>query len=83
MEVPSSTEWSLNAGENQFVANTWVEVGKEGVDVKIKALQAYSGVMRPYPHPRSVEALSGLAAYRGAQAGVNYAEAFQCVFRSV
>jgi len=83
MEVPSSTEWSLNAGENQFIANTWVEIGKDGVDVKIEALQAYSGVMRPYPHPRSVEALTGLAAYRGAQAGVNYAEAFQCVFRSV
>jgi len=83
MEVPSSTEWSLNADENQFIANTWVEIGKDGVDVKIEALQAYSGVMRPYPHPRSVEALTGLAAYRGAQAGVNYAEAFQCVFRSV
>lgn len=83
MEVSSSTEWSLNAGENQFIANTWVEIGKDGVDVKIEALQAYSGVMRPYPHPRSVEALTGLAAYRGAQAGVNYAEAFQCVFRSV
>ena len=83
MEVPSSTEWSLNAGENQFVPNTWVEIGKECVDKKIEALKAYSGVMRPYPHPRSVEALSGLASYRGAQAGVNYAEAFQCVFRSV
>ena len=83
MEVPSSTEWSLNSGENMFVPNTWVEVGKEGVDKKIEALDAYSGVMRPYPHPRSVEALTGLAAYRGAQAGVNCAEAFQCVFRSV
>ena len=83
MEVPSSTEWSLNSGENMFVPNTWVEVCKDGVDKKIEALDAYSGVMRPYPHPRSVEALTGLAAYRGAQAGVNYAEAFQCVFRSV
>lgn len=83
MEVPSSTEWNLNAGENAFVPNTWVEIGKDGVDVKIKALDAYTGVMRPYPHPRSVEALSGLAAYRGAQAGVNYAEAFQCLFRSL
>lgn len=37
--------------------------------------------MRPYPHPRSDEALLGLAAYRGAQAGVKYAEAFECAFR--
>ena len=83
MEVPSSTEWSLNSGDNQFVPNTWVEVGKDGVDKKIEALQAYSGVMRPYPHPRSVEALTGLAAYRGAQAGVNYAESFETVLRSL
>lgn len=82
MEVPSSTEWSLNSAENRFIPNTWVEVGKDGVNEKIKALSAYAGVMRPYPHPRSNEALEGLAAYRGAQAGVNYAEAFECVFRS-
>lgn len=83
MEVPSSTEWSLNSGENLFKPNVWVEVGFEGVETKIEALNAYSGVMRPYPHPRSREALEGLAAYRGAQAGRDYAEAFECVFRSV
>ena len=83
MEVPSSTEWSLNSAENRFIPNTWIEVDKEGVETKIKALNAYAGVMRPYPHPRSNEALEGLAAYRGAQAGVNYAEAFECVFRSL
>lgn len=83
MEVPSSTEWSLNSAENRFTPNTWVEVGKIGVKKKIEALEAYSGVMRPYPHPRSVEALEGLAAYRGAQAGIDYAEAFESVFRMV
>ena len=80
MEVPSSTEWSLDASSNRFTPNMFVEVGKEGVDVKLKALAAYTGVMRPYPHPRSVEALTGLAACRGAQAGCNYAEAFESVF---
>lgn len=80
MEVPSSTEWSLNSAENRFTPNTWIEIGKEGVNVKIEALSAYAGVMRPYPHPRSREALEGLAAYRGSQAGCNYAEAFEAVF---
>ena len=43
--------------------------------------------MNPYPHPRSKEALKGLAAYRGAQAGCNYAENqfsppfFECAFK--
>ena len=82
MEVPSSTEWSLNSAENRFLPNTWIEVGEKGLKVKIAALEAYIGVMRPYPHPRSLEALTGLAAYRGTQAGLNYAEAFECVFRS-
>ncbi len=83
MEVPSCTEWSLNSSENRFQPNTWVEIGREGLEKKLVALDAYVGVMRPYPHPRSTEALTGLAAYRGSQAGIDYAEAFECVFRSV
>ena len=82
MEVPSSTEWSSDSSANRFVPNMFVEIGKEGVKVKLKALEVYTGVMRPYPHPRSTEAIEGLAAYRGVQAGCNYAEAFECVFRS-
>lgn len=81
MEVLSSTEWSFDSSANRFMPNYFVEVGKEGIDLKIKALSMYKGVMRPYPHPRSNEALEGLAAYRGAQSGCNYAEAFECVFQ--
>lgn len=80
MEVLSSTEWSLDSSANRFTPNYFVEIGKEGVDVKLQALAEYKGVMRDYPHPRSEEALRGLAAYRGAQAGCNYAEAFECVY---
>ena len=29
MEVPSSTEWSLNTAQNRFVPNLFVEVGKD------------------------------------------------------
>ena len=82
MEVPSSTEWSLNSSQNRFTPNLFVEVGQDGIDKKIEALSAYDGVMRLFPHPRSKEALTGLAAFRGAQAGLEYAEAFECVFRS-
>lgn len=80
MEVPSSTEWSLDSSSNRFNPNVFVEIGQGGVEIKKKALKAYKGVMRDYPHPRSDEALNGLAAYRGVQAGCNYAEAFECVF---
>ena len=80
MEVLSSTEWSLDSSANRFTPNCYVEIGKEGLSVKIEALGAYKGVTRAYPHPRSREALEGLAAYRGSQAGCRYAEAFECVF---
>lgn len=83
MEVLSSTEWSVNTAMNRFTPNQYVEVGEDGVDTKIKALSIYRGVMRSYPHPRSNEAIKGLAAYRGAQSGCNYAEAFECAFRRV
>lgn len=81
MEVPSSTEWSLDSSANRFTPNYFVEIGKDGVALKLKALEAYKGVMRPYPHPRSKEAIEGLAAYRGGQGGCYYAEAYECVFR--
>lgn len=81
MEVLSSTEWSFDSSANRFTPNYFVEIGKEGVNKKLQALEAYKGVMRDYPHSRSAEAIQGLAAYRGVQAGCNYAEAFECVMR--
>lgn len=83
MEVPSSTEWSVDTTTNRFQPNTYIEIGTEGIDTKIKALSHYRGVMRDYPHPRSNKGLTGLASYRGMQAGLNYAEAFECVFRRI
>lgn len=81
MEVPSCTEWKINSAMVTFNPNCYVEVGKEGVDAKVKALSMYRGVMRPYPHPRSAEFIEGLAAYRGGQWGLMYAEAFEVVMR--
>lgn len=82
MEVPSCTEWKINSAMVSFNPNCYVEVGKDGVDAKVKALSMYRGVMRPYPHPRSAEFIEGLAAYRGGQWGLMYAEAFEVVMRA-
>lgn len=83
MEIPSSTEWNLNPTLHPFIPNLFVEVKEDGINTKIKALSQYEGVMRPYPHPRSETAIKGLAAYRGGQAGLEYAEAFESAFRRV
>lgn len=82
MECLSATDWSL-ATEGKFDPNTFVEIGEDGIDAKINALQIYRDIMRPYPHPRSEECVKANATVRGAQSGTNYAEAFQCVLRRI
>lgn len=82
MEVPSCSEWAINSAFQKFIPNCYVEVGEDCVDAKIKALSMYRGVMRPYPHPRSAEYIKGLAAVRGSEWGLTYAEAFQVVLRN-
>lgn len=79
-EVLSSTDWSL---EKQMTPNLFMVIGESGVQRKIEALGMFHEVLRPFPHPRSSQVLSGLAAVRGAQAGADYAEGFQQVFRVI
>ena len=81
-ETACATEWALDSAKNSFEPNYFVEIGEEGLEIKMKAITNYAGLSRKYPHPNSRETYEGLAAYRGAQSGCNYAEAFQCVFRS-
>ena len=82
MEVPSCTEWKINNAMVGFNPNCYVEVGQEGVEAKVKALSMYRGVMRTYPHPRSAEYITSLAAMRGGQWGQKYSEAFEVVLRA-
>jgi LmbE family N-acetylglucosaminyl deacetylase len=77
MEVPSSTDWAFPVDGQQFRPDTFIEIGEEGLRKKIEALYAYEGVMRPYPHPRSDDAISALAVLRGSQVGRNLCEGFQ------
>jgi LmbE family N-acetylglucosaminyl deacetylase len=81
MEVLSSTEWVFAGNGHSFTPDAFFPAG-ETLEKKVKALSEYSGVMRPLPHPRSREVIYGLAAYRGSQSGLPYAEAFRTAFRS-
>jgi LmbE family N-acetylglucosaminyl deacetylase len=83
MEISSSTDWSFPIGYGGFAPNTYLELGEEGLNKKLESLSNYRGVMRDFPHPRSVEAITGLAAKRGGESGYKYAEAFQMVFQGL
>lgn len=79
MEVQSATDWSFGVEKVLFTPNLFIEINNE-LEQKIEALSCYRSVMREYPHPRSPEAIRGLAAYRGGQSGQKFSEAFQTVF---
>jgi LmbE family N-acetylglucosaminyl deacetylase len=77
MEIPSSTDWAFPVDGQQFRPDTFIEIGETGLVKKLEALHSYKGVMRPYPHPRSDEAIRALAVLRGSQVGRNLCEGFQ------
>lgn len=74
-EVPSSTEWNAVGGAGYFAPNYFIDVS-ETLDVKIKAFQLLDFEVRPWPHPRSIEAIEHQAKSRGASVGVSAAETF-------
>ncbi len=77
IEIPSSTDWAFPIDGQQFMPDTFIEIGEEGLRLKLEALYAYEGVMRTYPHPRSDEAIRALAVLRGSQIGRNLCEGLQ------
>lgn len=74
-EVLSSSEWNTTAA---FPANAFQDVSGQ-IERKIEAMAAYGEEMREAPHPRSAEVIRALACFRGAQAGLRYAEGFSLV----
>jgi LmbE family N-acetylglucosaminyl deacetylase len=79
MEIPSATDWRFPTLGPVFEPNEYVGIDAT-IDAKLAALAKYRKVMRPFPHPRSGEAIRGLAAMRGGECGLGHAEAFQTVF---
>ena len=80
-EVASSSEWQTPGSAPTFLPNWFVDISDQWKR-KREALVAYTSEMRQWPHARSLEALEYLARWRGAQVGVEAAEAF-CLLREV
>jgi N-acetylglucosamine malate deacetylase 1 len=81
-ETASSTEWAPPFPGSVFSPNLFVDITTT-LPVKLDAMRAYeqtfAGEMRPFPHPRSYQALEANCRRRGATAGVGAAEAFMLV----
>ena len=74
-EVASSTEWRPPGSGEPFIPNWFVDISAT-LATKLRALECYRSELRPFPHPRSPEAVEALARWRGATSGVAAAEAF-------
>jgi LmbE family N-acetylglucosaminyl deacetylase len=79
-EVLSSTDWAPPIG-TAFQPNSFFDVA-DTMQIKLDALDAFEGALKPFPHSRSRENLQHLAYLRGGQAGVRMAEAF-CLVRDI
>lgn len=74
-EVASSTEWQPPYSAPPFLPNWFVDI-TQSLERKLAAMAAYSGELRSWPHPRSLEALNSQARWRGSSVGCEAAEAF-------
>jgi len=74
-EILSSTEWNYPLS---FSPDTFYDVS-EMIDLKIKAMEAYTSELCEYPHPRSLDGIELSAKYQGMRVGKEYVEAFKSV----
>ena len=77
-EIPSSTEWSFQMLSPQFKPTIFYDV-TDTIDLKIQGMESYRSETRPFPHPRSPQALRAIARRWGSVIGVPYAEPFELV----
>ncbi len=81
-ETPSGTEWRASSDPRHFIPNLFIEVSEGNLAAKIKGMESYEFEKRPFPHPRSPEALKIQSQRWGISIGCDYAEAF-CVIRQI
>jgi LmbE family N-acetylglucosaminyl deacetylase len=77
-ETLSETDWSPTRADSVFIPSVFIDI-EHHLATKLKAMACYSTELKPFPHPRSLDALEALARVRGATAGLAAAEAFAVV----
>lgn len=75
-ECISETEFAPALSERVFQPNYFVDV-TDHFEKKLEMMKVYESELGEHPFPRSIDNITALAHFRGATAGVKYAEAFQ------
>ena len=76
--TPSATEWDVPVLKRPFEANEYVDIS-DFLETKLEGLAAYETEIRPYPHPRSAEAVSATSRACGQKVGMAHAEEFMMI----
>jgi len=77
-EVASSSEWAFDQFEPTFQPSLFVDI-EATLMRKVKAMELYESEARPFPHPRSGDALIHAARHTGARVGMKAAEGFHTI----
>lgn len=77
-ECISETEFAPALPEKVFLPNYYVDISSF-MERKLEIMQVFESELGSHPFPRSLQNLKALATFRGATAGVEYAEAFQMI----
>jgi len=84
-EIASSTDWAPPIPGSVFTPNLYLDISGT-LEVKLTAMKAYADTytseVRPFPHPRSMEALTAYAQRHGAVSGMLAAEPFMLLRES-
>ncbi|SEW44466.1 N-acetylglucosaminyl deacetylase, LmbE family [Chitinophaga sp. YR573] len=75
-ECISETEFAPALPEKAFIPNYYVDISAY-LEEKLDIMKLYASELGDHPFPRSLDNIKALAHFRGATAGVQYAEAFQ------
>lgn len=75
-ECISETEFAPALPEKIFIPNYFVDITKY-LNSKLEVMKVFESELEEHPFPRSLDNITALAHFRGASAGVKYAEAFQ------
>ena len=76
-EILSSTDWASPV-KPAFQPNCFFDI-KSTFARKMESLNCYDNALKPFPHSRNQENIKALANLRGAEVGVELAEAFCCI----